>query len=141
MKSECLNPVCRKVFFSRTRLQVFCSAECRKQGSVNFNTGQAVPDPVAYLNHLAFSTGARFVRLGTRMKSDIRYFPSEGSKLPISELPALPVVSCYTVQLFDAMCNPIHMSQSVIVISEPFIKNYCRFATGARGRLLPGTEP
>lgn len=141
MKCECLNPVCGKAFFSRTRLQVFCSAECRKQGSVNFNKGQEVPDPVEYLNQLGFSNGAAFVRLGTRIKAEIRYFPSDGAKLPLSVLPALPLSGSYVVQLFDAMCNTIHMEQSVIVITESFIKNYCRFHTGARGRLIPGTEP
>lgn len=141
MKSECLNPVCRKAFFSRTRLQVFCSVECRKQGSINFNRGQEVQDPVEYVNHLGFTNGAVFVRLGTKLRAEMRYFPSEGVRLPLSELPELPQTGNYIVQLFDAMCNPIHTEQNVISIAEQFIKNYCRFHDGTRGRRIPGTEP
>lgn len=139
MKCECLNPLCGKSFFSRTRLQVFCSLICRKQGSVNFHSGLRVADPVEFLNKLGFSNGAAFVRIGTRIRAEVRYFPEEGVRLPLRVLPPLPQSGSYIVQLFNALHDPIRIEPVVIVIKDSMIVDYCRFHTGARRRLIPST--
>ncbi len=96
-----------------------------------------VPDVLAFINQLAFQTGAAAMRLGVRRKqSIIRYFPADGAKTPLAELPPLPDAGCYLIQFFDKVGEPLLLEQTVIEIPSSMIKRYCRFGEGSRTRKL-----
>lgn len=107
---------------------------------VNFDLLKTVDCPTDFINEIGLSNGASYVRLGTRLNAEIRYFPADGVKLPLTTLPPLPVSGGYVIQLFDETYSPVLLEQVVIKITEESIERYCRFHDGCRGRHIPGVE-
>ena len=135
MKSQCAT--CLGEFDSYSGNHVYCSKACRTAGGIDFQRTKRVPDVLAFINHLAFQTGAAAMRLGVRRKqSIIRYFPADGAKTPLAELPPLPDAGCYLIQFFDKVGEPLLLEQTVIEIPSSMIKRSCRFGEGSRTRKL-----
>lgn len=139
MLVTCLNPSCKKTFLQKNRLQKFCTHRCRSIGMIDFSRAKEV-DPISEINRLSYGCDASFFRLGIKLTQEIRYFPRESAKTPISALPALPRPGRYVVQLFDSSMNLISLEETVIAIDLHQISTFCRFTEGTRSRLIPGTE-
>lgn len=135
MQRRCRNRDCQVLlppppFIHRSSL--YCSDECRQQGQYTLNDAFVVDDPVAAINQFGQRRNAFYARLGTRLTTDWRFFPAESIPLPFSELPPLPIVGRYRVQLFDIGQVLIRDSEMRIFIPAGFIKKFCRFVDGGR---------
>ncbi len=111
---------------------MYCSDECRKLGQYTLNDAIVTDDPIAAINQFGQRRNAFYVRFGTRITTDWRFFPSESMPLPLSEFPPLPVVGRYRVQLFDIGQVLIRDSELRIFIPAEHIKRFCRFVDGGR---------
>ena len=111
---------------------LYCSEKCRKLGLYTLSDAAIYDNPIAAVNEFGLSRNAFYVRFGTRIVSEWRFFPARSIGLPLSELPPLPQVGRYRVQLFDVGQVLIRDSDMRIYLPVESIRQFCRFTDGGR---------
>ncbi len=111
---------------------LYCSEKCRKLGLYTLRDAAIYDDPIAAVNEFGLSRNAFYARFGTRNVAEWRFFPAKSVELPLSELPALPRIGAYRVQLFDVGQVLIRDSEMRIYLPVEWIRHFCRFTDGGR---------
>ncbi len=128
---ECI--ACKRPFNSNSNNHHYCSENCKMMQGIEWSYPSGIIDVIGFHNKVAQQINARWIRFGTRVTKGIRYFPTLGEELPLTNLPPLPHVGAYIVQFFGESRNPLpYDRQPIILIPSTF----CKFSEGSRSSVL-----
>lgn len=126
---------CKRPFNVNSNNHRYCSEHCKMEKGINWNLPCGIADVVGFHNQVAQQINARWIRFGTKVTKGLRYFPTIGAELPLTNLPPLPHIGAYIVQFFDERRIPIpYEGQPFLLIPSTF----CKFSDGSRSSVLRG---